>query len=609
MEQGQSRVPANIAAKPQGAGWTGAPGANSSAPGAESFRSSWQTMLASLNTGLQSLSAEDAGAETVSAAGGPALAQTVHAASPAFTGRPALVLPQRVFQPGGPAAGASKLFLVRSRGVIPAESAASGAPRQTAANPAAGSRANAQPGESAPHTHSANPSKSAKPEPASGAATPAFASATAASIPLAMLPPSMEVPVAKLIEAPQRDRPADLSAGSPSGFAPDSANARSVHSDGAEAAAARAGTVGHQVLAAAGTDPPPRKASPAPDAAPLPAVRGAAPDENHDGTEASVTGRTEAEAGSEGALSPGRIPRQVGEPFPAPAQSQIQAQLGSQGLAAAAAPIASEEVGRGSADARVGASQAGKSPAVLPLAGKPDLASGGRGATQATLRLAHGAGTGEPAEHGNRPLGGQPAGPASDASALARDPAGARAATSAANNSSTGAASGTASRETFAALDSEAAPGTPTWIHAGAQRAEAGFQDPALGWVGVRADLGAGGVHASLVPGSADAAQALGGHLAGLNSYLAEHHTPIETLTLAAPEGRWAGSAGDQGASQGMNQGQGQNAEQGAFAEPPSPTPPELAAAASSEASAQTRSQELAVPTPRSGGIHISVMA
>jgi hypothetical protein len=605
-EQGQSRVPANIAAKSQGAGWAGAPSANSfssSAPGAESFRSSWQSMLASLSTGLENLSVEDAGAETVSAAGEPVLAPTAHAPSPAFTGSTALALPQRVFQQGGSPASAKMPFLAGSRSGIPAERAASGAPRQTAAISAAGSLASAQPGESAPHTHSANSSKSAKLESASGAATAAFASATAGSIPLAMLPPSMESPVAKLIEAPQRDRPADLSAGWPTGLAPDSANAHSLHSDGTRAAADKAGTVGHQAVA--GTDPPPGKASPAPDAAPLPPVSGASPDENLDGTESSATGRAESGAGSEGALSPGRVRPQADEPIREAAQSQIQAQLGSQGLEAAAAPVASEEAGRGSANA-----QAGKSSAVLPLAAKPGLASGGRSATQAMLRLAHGSGTGEPAEHGNRPLDGQPAGPAADASALARDPAGARASMSAANDSSTGAASGTTSRETFAALDSEAAPGAPTWIHAGAQRAEAGFQDPALGWVGVRADMGTGGVHASLVPGSADAAQALGGHMAGLNSYLAEHHTPIETLTLAAPEGRWAGPAGNQDASQGMNQGQGGG--QGAFAEPqsnPSSTPPGLIAAASLEASAQTGNRDLAVPIARPGGLHISVMA
>jgi hypothetical protein len=76
------------------------------------------------------------------------------------------------------------------------------------------------------------------------------------------------------------------------------------------------------------------------------------------------------------------------------------------------------------------------------------------------------------------------------------------------------AATGPDSREAFATLDSAVAPVATTWIHAGTQRAEAGYLDSALGWVGVRADLSGGGVHAQLVPGSADAAQALDGHLA-----------------------------------------------------------------------------------------------
>jgi hypothetical protein len=45
--------------------------------------------------------------------------------------------------------------------------------------------------------------------------------------------------------------------------------------------------------------------------------------------------------------------------------------------------------------------------------------------------------------------------------------------------------------------------------------------------------------------------------MAGLNTYLREQHTPVETLTLASPGGR------DSGAGQEMQQGQGQNSGQG----------------------------------------------
>jgi len=115
------------------------------------------------------------------------------------------------------------------------------------------------------------------------------------------------------------------------------------------------------------------------------------------------------------------------------------------------------------------------------------------------------------------------------------------------------------SAETFAALDATAAPGKPAWIHTGAQQAEAGFQDPDLGWVGVRADSSGGGIHAELVAGSADASQALSGHMAGLNAFLAEHHTPVETLTLSTTSGGME-SASDQGAGGGMHQGTGEQA-------------------------------------------------
>ncbi len=120
---------------------------------------------------------------------------------------------------------------------------------------------------------------------------------------------------------------------------------------------------------------------------------------------------------------------------------------------------------------------------------------------------------------------------------------------------SAGAAAGTAAEETFAAMDAGTEVGTPGWIHAGGQTAEAGFQDPALGWVGVRADLSGGNVHAALMPGSAEAAQTLSGHLAGLNSYLAEQHTPVATLTMAAA----SGGGLETGAGQSMQQGAGQN--------------------------------------------------
>jgi hypothetical protein len=134
-----------------------------------------------------------------------------------------------------------------------------------------------------------------------------------------------------------------------------------------------------------------------------------------------------------------------------------------------------------------------------------------------------------------------------------------------------------------------------------------------------------GGVHATLMPASPDAAQALGGHMAGLNAYLAEEHTPVETLTLAMPAGRGAdaGAPGhganqdmNQGMSQDMNQsrsyGQGQNAGQDGSSESASNAQPVIQAVS---ASAPRDLPEVAgrfdpaAGIPRLEGTHISVIA
>ena len=101
-----------------------------------------------------------------------------------------------------------------------------------------------------------------------------------------------------------------------------------------------------------------------------------------------------------------------------------------------------------------------------------------------------------------------------------------------------------------------------TWTHASARQAEAGFHDASLGWVGVRADLNGGGVHASLVPSSVEAAAELGKHMDGLNSYLVEQHTPVDSLVMAAATER--GSSADHSLGQGMQQGAGQGGNHGA---------------------------------------------
>ena len=132
-------------------------------------------------------------------------------------------------------------------------------------------------------------------------------------------------------------------------------------------------------------------------------------------------------------------------------------------------------------------------------------------------------------------------------------------------------ASRTALRETFSAIDADSGSVSPTWTHATPQQAEAGFKDPKLGWVGVRADTNGGGVHAVLVPGSAQAAEELGKHMDGIHTYLAEQHTPLDSLGMDAPGGMGSGAPGgrglmpashaamDQVGYQSANSGSGQN--------------------------------------------------
>lgn len=164
-----------------------------------------------------------------------------------------------------------------------------------------------------------------------------------------------------------------------------------------------------------------------------------------------------------------------------------------------------------------------------------------------------------------RPAAGPAAGPSAGADvALAVGPpaqAGSGTPSHAPALSNTAAAGANASQEAFSALDGEAAAGAPRWVHAGARQAEAGFEDPDLGWVGVRAEMGAGGIHAAILPGSVDAAQALSGHLAGLNAHLAAEHVPVQSLSMAAAAGR-DGDAGMQQGNGHEGQGQSQGADQ-----------------------------------------------
>ena len=374
-------------------------------------------------------------------------------------------------------------------------------------------------------------------------------------------------------------------------------------------------TSARRAASGAGDPAPAAKTWPNPPTSPLVPVQTGAAVEPLDPKDSTPSSGTESWMAGEAAPPSGRMRPQVEESLELLTRPphQIQPQPGSQGLEAAATANAGDWMDRPSAPANAAASQPTQLSAIPPLVRKIGLGTGG--GAPAGLHTASGPGMVDPVAHGREQLEGQLAGRAADSYAVARDLAGATAATNTVGGAAGGSASALArpaAGETFAALDAETATGAPTWIHAGAQRAEAGFHDPALGWVGVRADLGGGGIHASLVPDSADSAQALGGHMAGLNAYLAEQHTPVEVLTVAAPENHSAASGLDQTGSQQMHQGAGQDGGQGEPSRQLSDSQrssPAVTAAASLEDAVPAGRPDSSDQMARTGGNHISVMA
>jgi hypothetical protein len=103
--------------------------------------------------------------------------------------------------------------------------------------------------------------------------------------------------------------------------------------------------------------------------------------------------------------------------------------------------------------------------------------------------------------------------------------------------------------------------------------------------------------------------------MAGLNAYLAEAHTPVETLTLAAPLGREAAFGSTQtqtpDLNQGMSQNPGQNAGQGSPPEPqhgPQPLRFSVADTVPNEPSGADADPAPATYTFGQTGAHISVV-
>jgi hypothetical protein len=300
------------------------------------------------------------------------------------------------------------------------------------------------------------------------------------------------------------------------------------------------------------------------------------------------------------------------------ARIPTQQRASGQEVATVAPPVAADWLGQTSAVqlAAVPLQPAQVAP-TPPVLAKADISTGV--GAQSGIRSQRSARAVTSVSQANSQANGQIAGQLTDSNSQMRGLAGPIAPTSLTGGVVAGSADSAAApavHETFTALDGATPNPSTTWTHAGTQQAEAGFHDPALGWVGVRADSASGVVHASLVPDSTDSALTLGGHVAGLNTYLAEQHTPVESLTVAAPESRslpsGLASGMNQSGDQGMNQGTGQNSGQGSYSPPSSNSQQSTPAATGTASSIQAAPAGMPEPSISPIGLgssHISVMA
>jgi hypothetical protein len=610
--------------------------------GPEGFRSGWESLLASMGARMDGASKPETGAGTNSAGPAKVAAKNGEAGSDAAAHalfgssgtRTAMGLRPGNVDEDGLASGAARVAssgagletpAYRAAGAVPGQAEAGRTRNDLAGNGlaaqdlAAKDRASAQPGGNADSAHRPSSRKDARHEAALAASAPAL-DWSAGSIALT-IPAAGAAPVTTYApEAQARISPAQLAAGSSHNFAQGFLGHPGMGQ--AEVDPERfqsvAGTAGNRAADKVGTAISAGKGAPASGQNGLAAGVSELEGEESGGVggiHAHASGDAEQLSGGQSAPESGRMHAQAGAPQPAPVQSQnqVQAPVGGQAVADAAALAAGNSMGQ---EAEAGATVSSRAQTSPGSVARSSLDGDRRTLGPGAVKSAPGAGAAGTGQHGGQTVPAQVAGAAVNAPAWVRGPAemhGPANATGGQNEAS-GAAAETGARATFAALDAGTGPGTPAWVHAGTQQAEAGFEDPALGWVGVRADLGAGGIHASLVPGSAEAAQALGGQMAGLHAFLAEQHTPVETLTMAAPTSGSTLLSADQGA---MQQGSGQNAGQGSFAEPQSNAPPateaisgavplgRLARSGGAEGIASFTGQGFA----RQGGVHISVMA
>ena len=406
-------------------------------------------------------------------------------------------------------------------------------------------------------------------------------------------------------------------AGDHTGDAAQSATAQSFNPSSRNSTAGPGLASSSPVAIGGGIPAPPAGTSPHPSSTSSVPVRASRASEPVGQANLTPSTGTQPVTGSDAAESSSSMHSQAeGSPEPS-SQARISAQPrpAGPGVETPAAPIAADWLGQTSTLQSAAPLQPAQVTPTPPTVGKADVPT--VGGMQSGTRSQRTARAVSAITQGNSQTNGQVAGQSTDSSSQMRDPTSANVPTSLSGGAAVGpagSATSTSAHEAFAALDSGTATASPTWTHAGTQYAEAGFHDPALGWVGVRADSASGGVHASLVPVSADAAQALGGHVAGLNTYLAEQHTPVETLTVAAPESRSLASGMnqsgmDQSGSQGMHQGAGQDSGHGSYSQAPSNTQQSAPALSGAAESAPAGRQVASAAEVGLGGRHISVMA
>jgi hypothetical protein len=685
-EPGQSLSGAKAAGKMRSAEWGGALGVSastSSVPAAASFRSSWQSMLASLDGGLK-ISSEDGTATDENLAAAEVLPRKTSGSNSAT----AMPTTAGALQRSGFVNAKQTALAAAEKNLSPAGTGAEvsvsqsslATHRQSTINPALKSGATIKTQykeETAGNSHSVSTVKSAKKEAASGVAatvTPPEANfATTHSVPVATPAPVAEVLPLSNTEAPPQTSHTDpvgesLSTvtpgsiqftsllsndpGTATGAAIASRNqlagtvdgteaVDSLHSDHLSTAVNETGAAANPTVKTAAeangvrlthpNDPVTpaevksanssqsesvnsSRAEEVTAAAPAPleqastvhaktsqaAVHDVTQNRNVEEVKSSSSNGLAATTAVVESSLPVKVQPQAESAPHLDSQPGLQTQPAIQSVEVMAAPSGSGGMVQGDAMSNTVASQS------APVSASISKAT----SLQAASRSSHAAA----ALHGDRLGQAVPAvQDGSNNAALARDPTAVHTTVNLGGES--GAATskdGSTAQKTFAALDAENSSGTTTWVHAGTRSAEAGFQDPALGWVGVRADASGGGVHASLVPGSAEAAVTLGGHLAGLNAYLAEQHTPVDSLTLTAPEDRSANSGMGQGAQQNMHQGTQQDTGHDAASSRQSSTQVSStvpAAAAGWEVPAASGGMETTAQAFVPGGTHISVMA